>query len=438
MGFPFQIIEHVIEGQHIREYPRATATPDFPLKLCIKQYQPLNNLDPQPGDVTIVAVHGTGYPKELYEPLWEDLLAHTTQNGVRIRGIWIADVTNQGASGILNEEHLGNDPSSYDHSRDLIHMINCFRDQMQQPIMGIGHSYLLTSTSLFASIFHSRLFASLVFIEPHINEDSGGQDVVLMLRKSSLKRDIWPSRAEAIDKVRGLFKAWDARVFQRWTEFGYRDLPTAIYPGSPTLAKDAPPPVTLATTKYQETMIYNRMNVQRHIQLGLSDRDAHLGDEEESSPPHDALEVPDMLGPLAPGQQCYRPESILAAKLVPHIRPSVLYISGSRSPLCRAGTHGQLARKTGTGFGGSGGMPYKRVRHVVVEHASHSVPQERVDATASAVGSWMQEEVQRWRENQARIASGWEGRPLREKSMFPPEWLETMDNLPTMVIKSKI
>ncbi|PIG82642.1 hypothetical protein AARAC_006443 [Aspergillus arachidicola] len=385
MGFPFQIIEHVIEGQHIREYPRATATPDFPLKLCIKQYQPLNNLDPQPGDVTIVAVHGTGYPKELYEPLWEDLLAYTAQNGVRICGIWIADVTNQGASGILNEEHLGND----------------------------------------------------LFIEPHITEDSGGQDVVLMLRKSSLKRDIWPSRAEAIDKARGLFKTWDVRVFQRWTEFGYRDLPTAIYPGSPTLAKDAPPPVTLATTKYQETMMYNRMNVQRHIQLGLSDRDAHLGDE-ESSPPHDALEVPDMLGPLAPGQQCYRPESILAAKLVPHIRPSVLYISGSRSPLCRAGTHGQLARKTGTGFGGSGGMPYKRVRHVVVEHASHSVPQEQVDATASAVGSWMQEEVQRWRENQARIASGWEGRPLREKSMFPPEWLEIMDNLPTMVIKSKI
>ncbi|KAB8211982.1 alpha/beta-hydrolase [Aspergillus parasiticus] len=436
MGFPFQITEHVIDGQHIREYPRATATPDILLKLCIKEYKPLNNLDPQPGDVTIVAIHGTGYPKELYEPLWEDLLAHTAQNGVRIRAIWMADATNQGASGILNEQHLGNDPSSYDHSRDLIHMINCFRDQMPQPIMGIGHS-LGAAQLLFASIFHSRLFASLVFIEPHITDASGGKDVVSLLQKSSLKRDIWPSRAAAIEKARGAFKAWDARVFQRWTEFGYRDLPTAIYPTSPTLGQDATPPVTLATTKYQETMTYIRMNMRRHIQLGLSDRDAHLGDE-EPSPPHDALEVPDMLGPLAPDQRCYRPESILAAKLVPHIRPSVLYVSGSRSPLCRVGTHEELARKTGTGFGGSGGMPYNRVRHVLVDHAGHSVPLERVDATAEAVGLWMQEEVQRWRADQARIASGWEGRSLREKSMFSPEWLETMNNLQIRVIKSKI
>lgn len=27
-----------------------------------------------------------------------------------------------------------------DHSRDLLHMINTFRDQMPQPIVGVGHS----------------------------------------------------------------------------------------------------------------------------------------------------------------------------------------------------------------------------------------------------------------------------------------------------------
>ena len=63
MPFPFQISEHVIDGQYIREYPRATAAPDSPLKLCIKQYTPIDNPNPQPGDVTIVATHGTGFPK---------------------------------------------------------------------------------------------------------------------------------------------------------------------------------------------------------------------------------------------------------------------------------------------------------------------------------------------------------------------------------------
>lgn len=63
MTFPFKITEHVIDGQYIREYPRATASPDSPLKLCIKQYTPIDNKNPQPGDLTIVATHGTGIPK---------------------------------------------------------------------------------------------------------------------------------------------------------------------------------------------------------------------------------------------------------------------------------------------------------------------------------------------------------------------------------------
>lgn len=63
MAFPFQVTEHVIEGQHIREYLRATSTPNIPPKICIKQYTPVTNTDPQPGDATIIAAQGTGFPK---------------------------------------------------------------------------------------------------------------------------------------------------------------------------------------------------------------------------------------------------------------------------------------------------------------------------------------------------------------------------------------
>lgn len=28
----------------------------------------------------------------------------------------------------------------YDHSRDLLHMVNHFRDEMPRPIIGVGHS----------------------------------------------------------------------------------------------------------------------------------------------------------------------------------------------------------------------------------------------------------------------------------------------------------
>lgn len=47
--------------------------------------------------------------KELYEPLWEDLIAQCKKHGIRIGSIWTADAANLGASGVVNEELLGND-----------------------------------------------------------------------------------------------------------------------------------------------------------------------------------------------------------------------------------------------------------------------------------------------------------------------------------------
>lgn len=64
MSGPFRIVEHVVLCQHLREYPAATADEqEQPLYLAVKQYIPLNNPNPQPGDVTILAAHANGFPK---------------------------------------------------------------------------------------------------------------------------------------------------------------------------------------------------------------------------------------------------------------------------------------------------------------------------------------------------------------------------------------
>lgn len=47
--------------------------------------------------------------QELYEPLWDELHKRAAKSGIRIRSIWIADMWNQGQSGVLNEKILGND-----------------------------------------------------------------------------------------------------------------------------------------------------------------------------------------------------------------------------------------------------------------------------------------------------------------------------------------
>ena len=110
-SFPFRIIEHIVPCQHIREYPRATNDQEDELHLAVKQYIPIDNPNPQRGDVTIIGAHGNGFVKELYEPLWEELYARSkaSNNGFRIRSIWIADAAHQGQSYVLNEKLLGND-----------------------------------------------------------------------------------------------------------------------------------------------------------------------------------------------------------------------------------------------------------------------------------------------------------------------------------------
>lgn len=60
----FQIREHTLECQHIREYARATAeSQEAVLHLAIKQYTPLDNPDPKEGDITIIGAHANGFPK---------------------------------------------------------------------------------------------------------------------------------------------------------------------------------------------------------------------------------------------------------------------------------------------------------------------------------------------------------------------------------------
>lgn len=124
----FRVIEHTIQCPSLREYHHGVKSGQN-LQLAIKQYVPLNNSHPAPDDITIIAGHANGIPKvrrrairihrslpagqsilillqECYEPLWDDLLATSK---VRIKTIWFADCANQGASGVLNEDKLGDD-----------------------------------------------------------------------------------------------------------------------------------------------------------------------------------------------------------------------------------------------------------------------------------------------------------------------------------------
>jgi hypothetical protein len=124
MSFPFHIDEHAIDAQYIRDSARAKATPNAPLKLCIKKYWPIDNPNPQPGDVTVVTTDGIGFPK-VCPRLPTQYSASPRPGSVRaamgrptssVKARWLPHSRNldspsvsQGTSGILNEQQLGND-----------------------------------------------------------------------------------------------------------------------------------------------------------------------------------------------------------------------------------------------------------------------------------------------------------------------------------------
>ena len=66
----FEIIEHVIPCQNVREYPNALRDQNAVLRLAIKEYKPRKEYSQDGGEpgVTIVATHANGFPKVHMHP----------------------------------------------------------------------------------------------------------------------------------------------------------------------------------------------------------------------------------------------------------------------------------------------------------------------------------------------------------------------------------
>ncbi|RDA93536.1 hypothetical protein CP533_3970 [Ophiocordyceps camponoti-saundersi (nom. inval.)] len=382
----FRQLQHTVNAAHTREYPGATVggDDDRPL-LSVKQYVPLDNPDPQPGDVTIIGAHANGFSKELYEPLWDEIYQLLGQRGVRVRSVWIADMWNQGQSGVLNEKMLGNDrnpPASsdessladliaaswFDHARDLMSLINQKLDDIRHPIVGIGHSMGATQLSLL-SLSHPRLLDALVLIDPVIQLGDGSKSPAIL---STKRRDIWPSKEAATAKFKEseFYKSWDERVLERWIEYGLRPLPTELHPAQ---GQDDER-VTLTTTKHQELFTFLRPT--------------YLGKPTPDLDPDQAKEMTKY--------PFYRPEPAYVYKHLPNLRPSTLYVFGEHSDMSTPELREEKMALTGTGVGGSGGQVEGRVQQITLG-CGHLVPMEKVEECALAITDFLDDELARQR-----------------------------------------
>ncbi|KIY69948.1 alpha/beta-hydrolase [Cylindrobasidium torrendii FP15055 ss-10] len=235
--------------------------PDVPLALAVNRYWQADSPHANdPEAFTLVLAHATGFSKELWEPVIEDLYA---AGGLKIRDIWAVDAPNHGDSYIVNHAELswGYPVVRWeDYGRSIHAMIAGLGsgidvDFSKRRVVAIGHSmgagaFLLTTT------LQPRLrYESLILIEPMILNQEGLGGVTFLAKGAVNRRDIWASKEEAytLMKARKPWKFFDDRVLKLYITHGLTSLPTAEYP-------DKTEGVTLKTPRRQEVACFSDPN----------------------------------------------------------------------------------------------------------------------------------------------------------------------------------
>ncbi|KAF2107831.1 Alpha/beta hydrolase family-domain-containing protein [Lophiotrema nucula] len=396
----FTVIEHTSPCQYVREYWHGARSDDATLHLAVKEYRPKEPVAESEDAITIISSHGNGFPKECYEALWDELL--NASHGFRIRSIWIADIANQGQSYVKNKDRLGDDPGWLDHSRDLLLMINTFRDRMKAPIVGIGHS-MGCSHLAGLSVMHPRLLHSLVLIEPVLQDFAPPGPNAAMF--SSMRRETWDSRAKAEAQMskNGFFKAMDPRALKAYLKNALTD------------TEDGG--VILTTPKAQEAWTYVRPifeplpDERDRETLEASRRERLLN---PHVTPFSRLSEPVFT----------LPEMGALIASLPHIRPRTLFMYGEYSHIASEETREFHSSVVGTGHGGNGGKDDGGVEVLEVVEASHLCPFEKPQAIAVDVSNWLGKEMTRWKVERDFWVKRDTGKSKNNRTELSEKWLK--------------
>lgn len=407
----FIIHEHQVPASHIRELPNALAveegTPEATLHLSVKHYVPKNNPSPQAGDITIIALHAMIYTKEVYEPIWDDLI-HSLPESVRIRGIWMVDVAQQGSSYVLNEHKLGDGISWDDHPRDVLQVVNTFRDQMVPPLMGVGHS-MGGAQLLQICKLHPRLFQSVTFLDPWFSTFAPSSPPESLSKRSINRKRTWESLEDArsYEEKLAVFKIWERRCFDRYVETCLRELPTMLEDKTAGTTPKTPAIASFHTSRrvFVDPVDTNPKTASRADRLIFPDAEYH-----------------------SPSKWPYcDAQAVGHARHLPNLRPRALFLYGTKGSVIGEEPRKHILETTGTETGGSGGARLGCVQSETMK-GTHFFPFENPGGTAKRLALWTQEEQQIWKDEKTMLAKRFgHGQSAKERQQFPPKFSEIED-----------
>ncbi|KAF7946114.1 hypothetical protein EAE96_009119 [Botrytis aclada] len=237
-----------------------------------------------------------------------------------------------------------------------------------------------------------------------------GTDMLGGVNYTTYRQDIWPNRKAAAESQAKVSRNWDPRVLNKMIEYGYRDLPTTLYPDLPSDADSADPPVTLTTNKYQDAFVQLREDFSARQPDGRIkiNRITHAD-----------------MDPLAAFVPLYRPEPRSTFYRFPSLRPSVLWLVGEKTYL-RLDEMQEGIKVTGTDVGGSGGILDGRVKEIVKSKQGHLFPFEATSQTAKECSEWLSVGLGKFIEMEKQWKESRRDMTVRVHMLPGEKWLEVV------------
>ncbi|KAI6038643.1 Alpha/beta hydrolase family-domain-containing protein [Pisolithus marmoratus] len=235
------IIKELIERQ--TRFAQGKLTGDFsqkPLWNCINRCVRKHSRNTVRTGLTLLLVHGNGYPKEIWETMLRSLLDSTA--GPLIDEVWSWEAVHHGDSALVNAKNLSGIFDWQDDARDIVNFLVNYLPEEATPVplptclarlpgatsnarkdlgyrhrrlITVGHSFGGTSSAL-AALNFPKLFSSVILVDPIIPADKPrGIDEIL-------RRNFWSSREEALRQFiqSPFFASWHPEVLKTYVDHG--------------------------------------------------------------------------------------------------------------------------------------------------------------------------------------------------------------------------
>ncbi|EXA48658.1 hypothetical protein NW756_010328 [Fusarium oxysporum] len=216
-----------------------------PPRLVAKRYIPTNQVNKSGQGVTLLTLTGMGVPKEMFEPMLEDLLPRLRKSGVKVEEVWAIDMPLSGQTAKANSVGYLY-ANEKDIVRDLLLFLTAYlpvqpseelpkhlqprttTDQAQQPTRQNLHVFshsLGAQAAILASVHAPNIFSSLMVVDPAMIPAGKINDAMTKLPKEifclGLKEN-FPDRNAVENALRENKRTrnWDERAIRMFTQHG--------------------------------------------------------------------------------------------------------------------------------------------------------------------------------------------------------------------------